>query len=328
MLKDRRKIISTFFIFIFILTVSPLYSQQWKESRQSITSGIGTSHFMGDLGGGANDAAHFLGVRDLDFVTTRPTLTAYYRYRLHQQIASKVGFTYAKISANDAASGSIGRQYRNLNFRSNIWEFSANFEFYFLKEQEISRYSFSNIRSFRYFSAYFVIGVGAFYFNPQAKLDGTWHKLRTLGTEGQGLTYTDPVSGQSTQGPELYSRIAFALPIGLGFKYQISRKLSVGLEITNRYTTTDYLDDASNLYFDNQTILDQKGPIAAQLADRHIDYFGDPTPVPYENGKPMRGSPDYNDAYVLTTAMLIYRIDWTPWWKKIDNNPKIPQKVN
>ncbi len=301
-----------FIIIISIAIVLPqVQAQSWKKAmRQSIVGGIGTSQFMGDLGGGAKDAAHFFGVRDLDFITTRPALTINYRYRFLELLAGRVGFSYAKLSANDAASGSIGRQYRNLSFRSNVWELSGILEFYFLREQEISRYSFSNTRSLRYFSAYLFTGVGAFYFNPQGKLDGTWYKLRELSTEGQGLTYTDPLTGESYEGAEPYKRIALAIPIGLGVRYQLSRRLSVGLEISNRYTTTDYLDDASDLYFDNNTIFEERGSVAAQLADRHIAYDWDENPTVYLNGKPMRGSPEYNDAYILTTVTLNYKIRW------------------
>ena len=47
------------------------------------------THFMGDLGGGKKDAAHFFGVRDLDFVTTRPLVTVNYRFRVIEQVAAK-----------------------------------------------------------------------------------------------------------------------------------------------------------------------------------------------------------------------------------------------
>jgi hypothetical protein len=44
--------------------------------------------------------------------------------------------------------------------------------------------------------------------------------------------------------------------------------MSFGLEWGMRYTFTDYLDDVSGVYFDNETLKIQKGNLVAQLADR------------------------------------------------------------
>ena len=285
------------FIFLVLFISNNIIAQRWKSERHSLVGGVGMTHFMGDLGGGSKDAAHFFGVRDLDFIATRPLITVNYRMRIIKDVAAKVGFTWGILAANDAASGSEGRELRNLSFTSNIWQFNVHGEYYFVKEKDNPRYSFSSLRSIRNFSAYVFTGVSVMYFNPKAEIDGTKYALQPLGTEGQGIEGN----------PAPYSKIAIGLPIGLGAKYKLTRKIAIGLEISNTYTTSDYIDDTHDKYYDNTAIANAYGSIAAELADRHIDKDGNDL-TPYESGKTMRGSPDYNDAYIFTTVTITYKL--------------------
>ena len=63
--------------------------------------------------------------------------------------------------------------------------------------------------------------------------------MRPLGTEGQNFEeYKD----------RKYTGTAVSFPIGLGFKFWLSKGLTLSLEAINRITTTDYLDDVSTTY--------------------------------------------------------------------------------
>ena len=283
-------------IFIFVFSFQSV-AQRWKTERHSIVFDAGINHFMGDLGGGAKDAAHFFGIRDLDFSATRPVLSARYRFRIIETVAAKAGFTWAVLSANDAYSASLGRKVRNLSFSSSLLQFSLHGEYYFIKEKPNPRYSFTTLHSIRNFSAYAFTGFSAFYFNPKAKLDGVKYELQPLGTEGQGIGTNQPK----------YKKMAFGFPMGLGVKYRFTKMIDIGLEFSNTYTTTDYLDDAHNAYYDNASIAATYGDIAAQLADRHTDINGVKLP-PYESGKTRRGDPNYNDAYIFTVVTLTYKL--------------------
>lgn len=304
-------------------------SKRWKAERNSIVMSTGTNHFMGDLGGGKKAAAHFMGIRDMDFVSTRPTWQVAYRYRLTEYFSFRVNLSYAFIAGKDTASGELSRMARNLSFHSNIWELSGQFEYYFIKEKEVPRYSFSSLRSSRNLSAYLFVGIGTFYFNPKGKyLDGKWYPLRPLATEGQGLAfeYTAINGDLVTTDAELYKRIAICFPIGLGVKYNINRKWAIGLEISNRYTTTDYIDDAHDRYFNyNDDIVVAAGitppsEMSVYFADRHfqtdLDYtqiIANPELTPdYYTGKTMRGDPNFSDAYVLTLITVHYKLRKSP----------------
>lgn len=294
---------------LLILLFSSVFSQRWMTERHIFVGGIGMNHFMGDLGGGAQDAAHFLGVRDLDFVTTRPTLQAGYRFRITEIFSARANITYARIAAKDAASGSEGRRLRNLHFRSNIWELSAQFEYYFIKEKQLPRYSFKSLMSSRNFSAYAFIGIGAFYFNPKAEYDGKWYDLHPLATEGQGLnhTYTIDFEGpvlKELNTPEPYKRVALCIPIGIGVKYKLNRDQAISIEISNRYTSTDYIDDASDRYFNyTEQGITPPDPMSLIFADRHLEKDESGNIVdgtPFRSGQLRRGNPDYNDSYIFT----------------------------
>ncbi len=276
------------------------YSQsiRWKQERHSIVFAAGVSHFMGDLGGGAEDAAHFFGVRDLDIEATRPVLAVSYRYRLFKPVALKAGLGWALIAADDKNSKSIGRNLRNLHFRSNLFSVHFHAEYYFLQENLNPRYVYSHVHSLRNFSAYVFLGASYNMFNPKAKLDGKWLELQPLCTEGQGID----------DNPAPYKKHAFGFPIGLGVKYAFTRNLTIGIEISNTYTTSDYIDDTHHKYFDNERIRSTYGEDAARLADRHLQPDGTPHLVPKPSGHPIRGNPNYNDAFIFTNVTLTYKL--------------------
>ena len=60
-----------------------------------------------------------------------------------------------------------------------------------------------------------------------------------LGTEGQVGGYL---------GRKEYNTMAICIPFGVGIKYSLSQKTNLTFEISNRFTTTDYLDDVSTTY--------------------------------------------------------------------------------
>jgi hypothetical protein len=128
-----------------------------------------------------------------------------------------------------------------------------------------------------------------FYFNPQAKLNGKYYNLQPLSTEGQGLT------GRALP----YIRFSIALPFVTGYRYRISKQCVIGVELSLRKGFTDYLDDVSTYYYDNNVIKVIKGEVAAQLADRNLSgsAYGAST---------NRGNPNKGDNYFYTLFQLSY----------------------
>jgi len=311
------------FLLIFVISFSFLgNSQQWKRNPASIVYGNGTNNFMGDLGGGKKSAAHFFGIRDLDYQVTRPTWQLGYRYRFHEFFTFRVNYSYALISGKDAASGSFDRRARNLSFRSGVYELTTQVEYYFIKEKGAHKSSFNSLKGFTPLSAYLFFGGGAFYYNPKAKHPetGKWIALRPLGTEGQfanadGTPYNYTYREDDLSTPAPYKRVAGVISMGIGMKYDLNKLWSIGLELSNRYTSTDYLDDTHDRYFNySQYGLSTPSEYTTIFSDRHyvVDYntntvIEEPG-TPYLSGKTMRGDPNYNDAYIFALITVYYKL--------------------
>ena len=115
-----------------------------------------------------------------------------------------------------------------------------------------------------------------------------------MSTEGQGFFLTR----------KKYSRIQIAIPYGIGFKYGYKRNWSFGFELGIRKTFTDYIDDVSTTYVSNQYIYQEKGPVAAALADRSDGS----TPEKTLAGQ-QRGDPKDKDAYIFAVFSLNFKFD-------------------
>ncbi len=283
-------------IYFVLLLLIPVMSdaQRWKHERLSAYIGIGNNYFLGDLGGGNKDASHYFSIRDIDWKLTRPVVQGGVRYRIFRDLAVKPTVTYARLMADDEQSGSLGRQSRNLHFRTNLWEFGAQFEYYIIKEKHLGRYTFSSYKGINKISAYVSLGGGGFYFNPKSESirgAGDWTELNPMQNEGVS-----------------YNTLAGYMSIGIGMKYNLTDRWAIGLDISNRYTTTDYMDDAHDSYIG----------IDNGFADRHLTIIYDDNGMPielggsggiYPAGRTMRGDPSYNDAYLFTLITGYYKIN-------------------
>ena len=267
--------------------------ERWKAYRTELHFGIGASNFLGELGGANQVGPDYF--KDLEISTTRPAISAGIRYKLLQWLAVNPHITYGQVSGRDALTDEAFRNYRNLNFKSNIWELNVNFEGHFLREQMGARYKLRGVKATRGYeiSAYGFAGIAVFHFNPKGSYEGKWHELQPLGTEGQGLTASR----------DYYKRVQIAIPFGIGFKYNFSRNLGIGLEYGIRKTFTDYIDDVSKTYYDNSIILAQRGDLAAALADKSDGSFPNITAAGQQ-----RGDPNDKDTYMFAIISINYKL--------------------
>ena len=166
------------------------------------------------------------------------------KYYLSTQLTFIPRLGYARFSAADASQGD---PLRNLSFRSDVYYASLNMEFDF--------YHFV-VRSPRKFWPYLIGGIGAMRFDPKAELNGEYIALQPLQTEGDS-----------------YSRFSAIVPVGTGFWYKVVEGLEIGAEFTWTLTFTDYLDDVSGNYVDNDFLNGN----AALLADRTYETGNIPT---------------------------------------------------
>ncbi|MCL2414314.1 MAG: DUF6089 family protein [Bacteroidales bacterium] len=265
-----KKLIFCFLIWAF--AASSMFGQ-----RSEIGVFTGGSFYLGDL----NPSGLFS--------QTQFAVGGVYRLNLTTRWALRANALWGTITADDAISGTPER---NLHFRSRISEFSIQAEINFLTY-------FTGSRHHR-FSPYLFGGVGMFTFNPQARIpnpenpldrSGRWVDLAPLRTEGQGLISS----------VESYNTTQIVFPFGLGFKFSLSERISVGMEWGMRKTLTDYLDDVSGFYV-NPNILESD--LARNMADRSLD-------GPQPPGS-QRGSRNRTDWYSFAGITLTARIGSGP----------------
>lgn len=265
-------------ISLFLAATLSAYSQPVVLSRE-FGANLGFSSFLGDLGGSDQIGRPLFW--DIDPEVTRPALGFVFRQEIIPRTAFRFNLYASVLRGNDALSDNEFRNYRNLNFRSPIVETSGMLE--------LSLNRFTGIKK-KHWTPYIFGGIGAFYFNPQAKYDGKWVNLQPLGTEGQGLPeYPDR---------HKYSNIAMCFPLGAGFRVLTYKNWVVGFEAACRFTTTDYIDDVSK-YYPNPDYYylhyDLETAVMAAALSNPSDGTRPDLIVP-EGG---RGDPTNNDTYVF-----------------------------
>ncbi len=282
--------------------------QAWKNARHSVVAGIGGNIFMGDLGGGDENGGHFFNFKDLDPGFFKISTMLGYKYRLADRLGAKFTFTFSKVAADDANATNPARRARNLNFKSNLAEFGIGMDYYFLREKEIPRYS-SEGNFWKKWSGYFTVGLSLLHFNPMGKYEGHWYELQPLCTEGQGTGVEFSVSEGGNEyvvaAADQYKLTAISIPVGVGFKYQVTRDVSLGIEFVQHFTTTDYIDDCSSYYFNYNDFPDITPP--SEMTTIFADRRGSVPGASSATTGSKRGNSGYNDTYFTTAFTVHYR---------------------
>jgi len=204
------------------------------------------------------------------------------KYELDDHLAFRTGFMYGRIGADDKRN-KPSLQLRNLNFQSKVFEWNV-----------IGEYTLFNMNS-KQFSPYAFAGVAIFHYNPYTYDSiGVRYFLKPLSTEGEGLAaYPDRKPYHLTQ---------FAIPFGVGVKFRVTNDVVLAYEFGLRKTFMDYLDDVSKTYVDQNTLLNEKGAKAVELAYRGDEIKdGDPN---YPADGSIRGGAKYKDWYYFSGVRL------------------------
>ena len=269
-----KKLTAVLFIVIFLYS-SKGGAQEPVVQEGEFGVGIGAAHYFGDL----NTRARL----------NRPKFAAgvFFRKNFGNYIAARVDADFAQLGYSDIYNTHNDFMHlRNLSFNTNVWELSLRGDFNFFR-------FLPGDPEFNY-TPYVSLGIGVFSYDPYAYLNGKKYNLRPLGTEGQGSPlYPDR---------KPYGSMAISIPIGVGFKYAINAKYNIGIEITHRFTTTDYLDDVSKTYVDPAVFppLPDGSPSPARLlSDRSYEYG---TPIGIKGRQ--RGVETNKDQFV--TALIYF----------------------
>jgi len=267
-------------LFISILWSSLSFSQS-QSFKAAFEIGFmgGGSYYIGDL----NQKNHF--------IYSKPAGGIIVRYNLSTRHSMRFTASYGQVHGEDAASNQAYQQNRNLSFSSSIVEIAAGFEI------DLLRYSINDMRF--PISPYLFYEIAYFRMNPIVKNEsGDEISLQELGTEGQGTFLNSK---------KPYSLNQISIPLGIGIKFNLKKRIAVSFEYGIRKTFTDYLDDVSGEYVNLTQLAELRGPLAAQLADPSLNTHS-ATTLGLN-----RGNSNTKDWYVMYGAMITFK----PWRKDI-----------
>lgn len=235
----------------------------------------GIANYKGDLQYNAR------GGKQISFKQPRFAAGLGLEYELSNKLYIRLAATAGKIHADDKKQP--GQQMRNLNFTTSIFDVMLGVQYYIIDPYD------------RSVIPYVFAGAAYFNFNPYT-FDAAKQKvfLKPLRTEGQGFI----------DGRESYSLSQFSLPFGGGIKLSLSEDIRVGMEISLRKTFTDYLDDVSTAYVDENILLAGTSQQTVDLAYRGDEVGTGPYPV---EGTP-RGTLTARDWYYFTGLTLSFRV--------------------
>ncbi len=248
---------------------------QSNNFKKAFEVGIfgGGAYYIGDL----NPNSHF--------VYSEPAFGGIIRYNLSKRHSFRLTGTYGTISANDANSSDPWQVNRNLNFQSKLYEVAAGFEICLMK------YAINDMKN--RFTPYFFYELAWLRMNPTSNASNSEFALNDFGTEGQGTE----LSGRNN-----YLLNQISVPLGIGIKFNIVKRVALSLEYGIRMTFTDYMDDVSGDYVNAVSLSQLKGDLAVEFADPSLDGIGS---VEGAN----RGNPNNKDWYAFYGAMLTIK----PW---------------
>ncbi len=229
------------------------HAQEWEFGLQG-----GASGYMGDLN------------PENPFAFNDWSAGAFVKYNFNHTWGLRGNFAYANTFAYDGFSHVAQRQDRNLAFFGAIKEAALVVDFNFFK--------WLPQRGRIVYTPYIFAGVGGIDFNPKQYVN-TGNDIYKVALRDWQTEY------DAVENPEPYSRYAFSIPFGAGFKYNLRGPWSVGIELGYRLTLTDYLDDVSGDYatstpstlpqFENST-----GSSISPQIWRALAYGGSPNAVP------------------------------------------------
>lgn len=214
-------------LFWVIFSGSVQAQHYFKMPTMSVGFGVGLSHYFGDIN------------PFFDRFVPGYSVSVFSRHILNHYLAWRLQGAFLRMGYSDSYSKNEVRYRRNLNFETNIYELSGQMDFHFLKYVP-------SVRGYN-FTPYLTLGLGLFYFHSTTDYQGRTYALRPLRTEGKK-----------------YSPVQLSIPVGLGMKWGLGPNFNLGFELSYRFTTTDYLDDVSNVYKGRVFFSD---PLGRQLQD-------------------------------------------------------------
>ncbi len=237
------------------------------------------------------------------------------RYTIHPCLAVRFLVNYGSLYATDKwnydkAKGSTNqgtdayqRLARNQDARDFIFEPAALFEL------DPFRFNPESKSAMRRGQPYIAAGIAYFHYEPYSTAGntGAWVKTYNLDLEGQGFGAGFPPKKSLWQP---------AIPLAIGYRWDIGQHLNLGIEYMYRMTFTKYLDGVSDKYISTSDYAAHLSPHDAALAESVADKEA-LTGLGQTNAAGNTRGGGKNESYSTISIVFYYKVATNNrrWWK-------------
>lgn len=219
-MPHRKRNIILLSLMLLVAFSTNSYGQRWKLVRYQVGIGFGTTQLFGDIGGTASKE-NLYGLKDIKFDETSLAVGGYARYKINTLFSVKANLNYGRGKGTDLNS----RNDRGRSYKANFFEFSGQYEYYFLSEEPRRR--------------------SAAMFNKNGMINN-YSSISAYAFIGVGVTYSILQHEKGTYAPAIddykSTNIAPVIPFGVGAKYVIDEQWFIGAEFGYRYALSDYVE--------------------------------------------------------------------------------------
>lgn len=205
------------FLLFLLPALLPAQTYPWE-----IGGGVYVTSYQGDL--------H---TPELNFgrYSPRPALGIHLRRNVSNSFIIRLNALFGQLAGDDNSFDEPAwHKIRGISFSSPIAEFTALGELY-----PFGMFRYFKDGERRRIAPFLTLGVGTSYTNP--KVD--WN-------DENGNSEIDPVAAQFDRSRKL-NRFNIAIPVGLGLRFALSTRATIGLEAAIRPTFSDYIDGVSRV---------------------------------------------------------------------------------
>ena len=277
---------------------------------------IGTQCGLSDLWGNVGTQSpieHYINSKYFNKVTFMGGMFG--RYTIHPAFALRGMLNYGSLFATDAWNYDLAK--KNTTQGQDAYQRYARaqdakdivFESSLLMEVTPLRMNPESRLAHKRGQPYLELGVTYHHFTPYSTVAAspTWVQTYNLDLEGQGW---------GAGYPKAYKLWQFAIPLGLGYRWDLGQHLNLGLEWLWRKTFTPYLDGVSGPYIGNaafQAHLSPSQAILAEQVESKSVYTGLSQP---NTPGTLRGTEGFKDSYSTISIVFYYKVTSRnrEWW--------------
>ena len=274
-----------------LLTLISILSAAYAQQYEFSVSAVGTG-YMGDIN--PNNPLYY---KNLGAGVSA-------KYNFNSTLGVHLGYSKLYISGADRDINQAFHQQRNLSFNNNISEISLIGEFNFFR--------YMPDQNLNVYTPYITLGIASVFHDPYILYNDNKIMLRDLRLEADA-------KGQ----PYVYNKVAVAIPVGIGFKYNIKGPWTLAADISYRTLLDDNIDNVSQYYPNLQSvdhlphydIVENGVKRAFNQADWNL--LADPSGMLTDNAGTSRGNGKKFDGYMTAGIKLSYTILSSKcyWWQ-------------